>query len=457
MDESNQIPTDDQPIATLLNPSCGIPYDVYFAFDDEEGGTLRGLVGAHRNLLALKSPDFKRELFGPLKESDPVHMKDTSVGAFKVMLRYIYNGPSEDDWSKMDIHEVVRIANLAERYHLPGLMSKTVDFAKRYQLSKKNLVETFCLAESLPFKELSEAFLQNCDDFLLTILATARDYSVFVKKYAEEGAVLRLLARVNHSDFSFVDTSEYSILMQEAKTCMRNLKRSIRPHHSLKKLLSNIRIVKEGNTWHPFEYYRMTTEDVPILEEYQELIISLSDSLQVIVQSLKNCMKMDADAAANRGKRLTWKRRMKDSESQEKFTHQETVRMHLKLLEEIRIEMPGTHGIDGPALTWEAISVMVSLTISSKTIPEARECLLDWLSNNFLSLNKEARTRLIETLILPPVASVPGFSSGFNQLYKTCKEYANYDSDDDPTYFCCDDLKNTGNCNCLDNFWISDQ
>ena len=37
MDESNQIPTEDQPIASLLNPSFGIPYDVYFAFDDEEG------------------------------------------------------------------------------------------------------------------------------------------------------------------------------------------------------------------------------------------------------------------------------------------------------------------------------------------------------------------------------------------------------------------------------------
>ena len=204
-DESNLLPTDEEPLASLLNPGCGIPPDVYFAIDDEEGGTLLGLLGGHRNLMALKSPVFKTMFYGSVKESDPVQIKDTSLGAFKEMLKYIHEGAEEENnWRKMDIGEVIKIADLAERYHLPGLMSKTVDFAKSYQFPKEYLLETFCLAESVPFLEFSEALLENCDEFLLTILATAKDYEKFVKEHSQESAALRLLARVKHDKLAFV-------------------------------------------------------------------------------------------------------------------------------------------------------------------------------------------------------------------------------------------------------------
>ena len=43
--------------------------------------------------------------------------------------------------------------------------------------------------------------------------------------------------------------------------------------------------MKEGNTWHQLDWIDgwMTAGDVPNIEEYQELIIALSDSHQVIV------------------------------------------------------------------------------------------------------------------------------------------------------------------------------
>ena len=95
-DHSNAITSDEEPLVSLLNPGCGIPPDFYFAIDDEEGGTLVGLLGAHRNLMALKSPVFKTMFYGSVKEIDPVQIKDTSLVAFKEMLKYVHEVSEEE-------------------------------------------------------------------------------------------------------------------------------------------------------------------------------------------------------------------------------------------------------------------------------------------------------------------------------------------------------------------------
>ena len=171
------LPTDEETIASLLNTDCGIPPDIHFEIYDEEG-TILGSLGGHKNLMALKSPVFKIMFFGALKEcGDTVQIKDTSLGSFKELLRYVHEEEG-GDWCKMGIGEVLKIADLAEKYHLPGLKSKTVVFARSFQFTKENVLETFCLAESTPFLEFSEALLQN---FLLTILATPQMSFLHVK------------------------------------------------------------------------------------------------------------------------------------------------------------------------------------------------------------------------------------------------------------------------------------
>ena len=57
-EQSNILPTDEEPIASLLDPSCEIPPDIQFEIFDE-AGTLVGVLGGHKNLMALKSPVFK--------------------------------------------------------------------------------------------------------------------------------------------------------------------------------------------------------------------------------------------------------------------------------------------------------------------------------------------------------------------------------------------------------------
>ena len=324
------MPTDEEPIATLLNTDCGIPPDIHFQIYDAEG-TILGSLGGHKNLMALKSPVFKIMFFGALKEcGDTVQIKDTSLGSFKELLRYVHEEEG-GDWCKMGIGEVLKIADLAEKYHLPGLKSKTVVFARSFQFTKENVLETFCLAESTPFLEFSEALLQNCDDFLLTILATPNDYNKFVKEHSEESGALRLLARVDVGKMAFVDTRPCSILLQETVSCMRKIKRSIRPRYHLKKLLRNIGEVKEGNEYNSVEGFpgRYDTEPgVPNFEDYREMILKLSDSHLVTVNSLKNTMKRDAEEAAEKGTPLTWKTKAKESDGSKEFSHEQSVRLH---------------------------------------------------------------------------------------------------------------------------------
>jgi len=134
-EQSNILPTDEEPIASLLDPSCEIPPDIQFEIFDE-AGTLVGVLGGHKNLMALRSPVFKTMFFGAQwKEQggDKVQIRDTSLVAFKALLKHIHDDKKEDDWQKIDndIAEVAKIADIAERYHLPGLKAKTTGVIHR--------------------------------------------------------------------------------------------------------------------------------------------------------------------------------------------------------------------------------------------------------------------------------------------------------------------------------------
>ena len=130
--------------------------------------------------------------------------------------------------------------------YLPGLKTKTVEYAKNFSFPKEKLLDTFCLAEQVPHLDFSKALLHNCEDFLLTILATPRDYNRFMKENSLDIAAFRLLARVDHSEMAFVNTTESrSHHRQEVLTCIWNIKRSIRPRHYLRRLLNVVKTAKD--------------------------------------------------------------------------------------------------------------------------------------------------------------------------------------------------------------------
>ena len=124
------------------------------------------------------------------------------------------------------------IADLAERYHLPQLKAKTIDFARSFPIqNNKRLLETFSLAEELHV--FSELF-QNCRDFLLTVIATPADYNDFIREHSEDNVAFRLLAQVDHGK---MDTRPNSVQLQQIVSSIRNIKMSIQPRHHLKELL----------------------------------------------------------------------------------------------------------------------------------------------------------------------------------------------------------------------------
>ena len=89
--------TDSMTYASLMDPACGIPFDIHFKIEDNAGNTL-GTLGGHKAIMALKSPVFKAMLFGPMKETDdPIKIKKTSMFAFKTTLCYIH-GVDEEWW-----------------------------------------------------------------------------------------------------------------------------------------------------------------------------------------------------------------------------------------------------------------------------------------------------------------------------------------------------------------------
>ena len=294
--------TDSESFAFLRDPECGIPFDVHFDIEDTEG-TSQGMVGGHKTIMALKSPVFKAMLFGPLAETgDLVKIKNTSMFAFKRMLNYMHD--AERDWRpwSIEIRDLFLIADLAERYTLPGLTKETIDYAKVYIFPKERLIETFRLAEDYHvFEELSEAVLARCAEFLMAILETAEDLNNFLKEWSgKDGedalAALRLLARVDHQQMAYSRDSYQTYNSPEVISHLRNLEFSIQPRYRLQQLKALL--------------------DETLGSDIMEDICSI-DGGEDFTSSLKICQMKDKEKAALEGTPLTMETIVEDG-----FTHE---------------------------------------------------------------------------------------------------------------------------------------
>ena len=185
---SREPAVDPKSIGSLLDPECGIPFDVFFDLEDE-ADTRLGMIGGHKNILALKSSVFKAMFFGSLRETgDQIQIKATSMGAFKRMLQYAYG--VEEEWYpwSLDIKEMFRLNDLAQRYDLPGLQEKVVKHAAGFLFPKDRLIEIAQTAEEFHFyPELSETLLKTCANFLHALLETPRDLNNFDSEWSQPG------------------------------------------------------------------------------------------------------------------------------------------------------------------------------------------------------------------------------------------------------------------------------
>ena len=127
---------DPKSIGPLLDPECGIPFDVFFDLEDE-ADTRLGMIGGHKNILALKSSVFKAMFFGSLRETgDQIQIKATSMGAFKKMLQYAYG--VEEEWYpwSLDIKEMFHLNSPVSEVRLSWPSREGYQACRRISLPK---------------------------------------------------------------------------------------------------------------------------------------------------------------------------------------------------------------------------------------------------------------------------------------------------------------------------------
>ena len=376
--------TDSESNAYLRDPACGIPFDVHFEVEDTEGTTL-GLVGGHKTIMALKSPVFKAMLFGPLAEGDLIKIKNTSMFAFKRMLTYMHDAQQRDwrPWS-VDIRDLFLIADLAERYNLPGLKEETIALAKEYIFPKERLMEIAGLAEAFHmFAELSEAVLGRCASFLRAILETPEDLNNFLKEWsgknAEEASLaFRLLARVDQGKMSYAKH-----IFREMISHLRNIKHFIQPRHRLQQLKA---LLQDPES-------QVTYEDIDLR------------GISVLTNSLKICQMRDKDKAALEGIPLTLETLVEDG-----FTHEMSVSLHLEIISSMMSRM-SKKKID---VIWKTM-FEEEATIG---IPGAQSITLSWFCRKCRSFGYDGRNHLLEKLrsCADAIKALPEYAMSCNAM-----------------------------------------
>ena len=154
----------------FLSEDSELPPDVSINVkgDEEEGGGK--IFNAHKILLAAVSPVFRKQFFGPMKETaDVVEMKETTPDAFDTMLSYIYKLPGEDTLDMVNEigcpQKLFELLVLADRYQIPNLVAVTSSVLETHlDITRENIIFTVTVATNYKnvFDDLGRKVLVRC-------------------------------------------------------------------------------------------------------------------------------------------------------------------------------------------------------------------------------------------------------------------------------------------------------
>ena len=278
--------------------------------------------------------------------------------SFKEMLRYMHDPDMKwHPWS-VDLREMFRLADLAERYNLPGLTEELVGYAKGCIYPKERLLEIARLAEDFHmFAGLSEALLYNCVLLLTTMLETPDDFKNLAKEWSRNETenmrtAFRLLAQVDHWELAYVISED--TLTQKIISHVRHIWYSIQPRHRLQQL----KMILDEDAADTIDRMRKTHEHCPITN--------------ILSRSLWICQLKDNEKAALEGVPLTL-----DTLVEGGFSHSESVRLHLDMISIIITEEEDM--LDKKCIDeiWETM-----LGEESNSIPGAKSMTLSWFNHN---------------------------------------------------------------------------
>ncbi|CAO2168433.1 unnamed protein product [Urochloa humidicola] len=124
---------------------------------EEEGADVTFTVGgetfhAHKIMLATRSPVFKAQLYGQMKErrARRLTVEDIQPDVFKAVLQFIYTDSLPDEWDDLDAKEYREISRLllaaADRYAMDRLKLLCASNLVEY-LDAENVATTLALAD----------------------------------------------------------------------------------------------------------------------------------------------------------------------------------------------------------------------------------------------------------------------------------------------------------------------
>eukprot|EP00092_Neocalanus_flemingeri_P017119 GFUD01018514.1.p1 GENE.GFUD01018514.1~~GFUD01018514.1.p1 ORF type:complete len:286 (+),score=62.63 GFUD01018514.1:65-922(+) len=166
-------------ISKSLDPSFGIPTDVTFQIL-----TSGKEVKAHKYVLALASPVFKKQFFGDAKETeDVIPVKETTEESFKTMIDFTYG--KEIDWKEMTIEDLFNVSNMAKKYLNDTLMKEVQKVFEEVHITEENAVTVAATAEEfVQFEDISKTLVLHCAKFLKSLLKTQDQFAKFAAKHA---------------------------------------------------------------------------------------------------------------------------------------------------------------------------------------------------------------------------------------------------------------------------------
>ena len=286
--------------------------------------------------------------------------------AFKKMLQYIH-GVKEEWWPwSLEVREMIRIADLAERYNLHGLQKTVINHANDIVIRKDKLIEIAKLAEEFHvYTELSQTLLKTCANILLAILETPEDFNNFVQEWSgkspeESSFAFRLLAQVDHYRMAYVYKFPAA---GRVMSHLRNINMSNEPRKRL-------------------QFLKTGLEDSAGQEDDIKEIIP-GNGYDIFIRSLWMCQRLDVEKAALEGVPLTL-----DTLVEDDFTHEMSVRLHLDIM---RLST-------GEAGTWDETDIEKIWTEMLRSIPEVKSIILLWFGFNGELFDHVVHHRLTQNL-----------------------------------------------------------
>jgi len=139
--------------------------DIEFEVADKLG--IQGVVHAHKLILVLSSPVFKKQLN---KSTKVLRIQGPSLSSFKGFLQLIYSGSAESLGSWAGLEDLLQIELLLEKYKVPHMAEKVRHLVEESRVSSRNMVHVAYLARKYHreeyLKKTCTKLLERCESVL---------------------------------------------------------------------------------------------------------------------------------------------------------------------------------------------------------------------------------------------------------------------------------------------------